>query len=158
MRPIGFILVLAAAAAAAPGVRAGSDAAARRAIQGRYDQFDRAYVKKEFQRVEAVFAPSCRLTRVGDDHSMKATRLLQGMKALSKALTVSQSKTRIVSIAPVKEGFAVRAVWTATSVYAPPGASGSAERPKPKPVSQKYRDTWAKTGQGWQIVQRVIER
>lgn len=150
------LLALASVAPPVVVVRADTAPNAQRLLQARYDQFDRAYMKKDFTAIASFFAPDCTLTLAGEKRSMKAPRVVSGMKALSGSLTVSHAKTRIVSIAPAGDGYIVDAAWTGYSVYAP------ARKAKDDPArrswtKQRYRDTWKKTNRGWQITLRIIQ-
>jgi uncharacterized protein (TIGR02246 family) len=136
-------------------VRADAPQDARRAIQARYDLFNRACMHKDFKTVGEVFTPDCLLTLVSEGRSMKASQMVAGMKALSKSLTVSRAKTQILSMKSTGNGYEVAAVWTGYSVYAP--AKKAVDDPaRQSSTKQNVRDTWQKTDKGWQIVKRLI--
>ena len=137
-------------------VRADAANATRQAIQSRYDRFDRAYMKKDFKSAAQVFTPECVLKLNSEGRTMTAVRVVQGMEAVSKSLTISQAKTRILSVKPIKYGYEVAAVWSGNSAYIP--ANGSKEDPPRRSrAKQTVLDTWKKTDTGWQIAHRVIE-
>ena len=140
----------------APGaVRAASPAEVRVAIQAQYNQFDRAYARKDFKSVGKVFTTDCVLRLKDDNRSMSAPRVIQGMLSVSKALTVSHAQTRIVSVTAQGDKYEVSAVWTGDSVYVP--AKGTQDdKPRSGKTRQAYHDTWRKTKNGWQIAGRII--
>ncbi|MGI4791846.1 MAG: nuclear transport factor 2 family protein [Janthinobacterium lividum] len=149
-------IVLSALVLSPSHVYAQSQADVRQAIQARYDQFDRAYMKKDFPSVGKVFTPDCVMELQGEGRSMNAPRVIKGMRAVSKFLTVSHAKTRIVSVKPQGSAYAVSAVWTGDSSYIP--AKGAQDdRPRHSRTQQAYLDTWKKTGTGWQIAHRSIQ-
>src|SRR5690349_1141427 len=137
-------------------VRANDEKDARQAIQARYNQFDSAYMKKDFKSVAEVFAPDCNMKLVGEGRPMKASRVVKGMVALSRSLTISHSRTRIVSLSSVGDHLEVNAVWTGESAYT--SANHSKEDPSRRAkAKQVLHDTWARTDRGWQITRRIIE-
>jgi hypothetical protein len=157
MKPHRFLSVLLALVFVLPVVvRADAVQDARRAIQSRYDQFDRAYMKKDFRTVAEVFTPKCMLKLSGEGRSMSASRVIQGMEALSRSLTISHARTQILSVNAAGTEYEVTAVWTGNSTYVP--VSKSKEDPARRSrTKQNVRDTWQKTDKGWQIRQRIIE-
>ncbi len=158
MKRIGLVLGLLVAIAAPTFAAAGTVREARRAIQARYEQFDRAYMKKDFVGVGDVFDPACTLQGTGETKvPMKAERLVRNMKVMSSRLTVTRAKTRIVSIKSVGDAYEVSAVWTGHSTYTPPAGSVD-DPPRSGDTEQTVTDTWKKSPQGWHIVKRVIQR
>lgn len=137
-------------------VHANDESDARQAIQCRYDKFDSAYMKKEFTGVAEVFSPECTMRLVGEGRTLKALSVIKGMKSVSRSLTVSHARTRILSLKPAGSHFEVAAVWTADSVYSPTNHSKE-DPPRRSRAKQMFQDTWAKTGSGWQITGRIIE-
>ena len=140
-----------------PGpVCAQAPAGVRQAIQARYNQFDRAYMQKDFRSVGEVFTGGCLMKLQSENRSMKAPRVIQGMQAVSKSLTVTHARTRILSVQPEGAAYAVSAVWSGDSSYlAVRGAQD--DHPRRGRTQQTFRDTWKKTGAEWQIVQRIIQ-
>ncbi|HLK55307.1 MAG TPA: nuclear transport factor 2 family protein, partial [Chthonomonadaceae bacterium] len=136
----------------------GADAVqdAQRAIQSRYDQFDRAYMNKDFKSVAEVFTSDCVLKLQSEGRTMSAPRVIKGMEALSTSLTISHAKTHINAIIATRSGFEVNATWTAHSDYIPTFRSQE-DHPRRSRVKQTYHDTWKKTDKGWQIAYRTIE-
>jgi hypothetical protein len=158
MRRIAFALSLAAIIAASAPLRAAPEQEARKAIQARYDEFNRAYMKKDFKAVADVFDPECMLKTKGEgSRSMKVERMLEDMQAVSQRLTVSNAKTRIVSIKAVGDAYEVSAAWTGESSYVPPKGSKD-DPPRSGKTEQTTSDTWKRSEKGWRIVQRVLER
>jgi hypothetical protein len=78
------------------------------------------------------------------------------MAALSKGLTVSNAKTRIVSIEAKGEEFVVVATWEGDSKYVSPVEGSKEDPPRKGKGRQAYRDTWKRTENGWQITNRDI--
>ena len=156
MKAIQLIAGLMFLAAVSSLVHADTDKYARQAIQARYNQFDKAYMHKDFKQVEEILTPNCRFVLSGEGRSISTPKFLEGVKAMSKALTVSHARTRIVSLKATREGFETSVLWTGSSLYAPPPAMRQEAHPKPKNVSQSFRDTWRKTDKGWQISQRIL--
>lgn len=131
-------------------------AGVRQAIQARYNQFDHAYMRKDFQSVGKVFTADCVLRLESENRTMSAPRVVLGMQAVSKALTVSHARTRILSVQPQGAAYAVSAIWTGDSSFTPaPGTQD--DQPRHGKTQQTYQDTWKKTGAAWQIVQRIIK-
>ena len=128
----------------------------RTAIQARYDQFDRAYMRKDFKGVGSIFTAGCLLKLKGENRSMTAPRAVQGIQAVSKALTVTHAVTHIVSVTAQGDAFLVSAVWSRDSAYVPPVGTQD-DKPRHGKTHQAYSDTWRKTKNEWQIVQRIIE-
>lgn len=155
MKPLGFIGGLVALAVVAGSVHAETEKDANKAIQSRYHQFDKAYMSKDFPRIEEVFTPDCRFFLRDEGRSITTPKFMEGVKALSKALTVIHEKTRIVSLKATKEGWEASVIWSGESIYSPPGQERQTP-PKPQKVMQSYRDTWKKTEKGWQIARRII--
>jgi hypothetical protein len=157
MKPHPFFSVLLTLVFVLPVVvRADAVQDARQAIQSRYDQLDRAYMKKDFKTVTEVFTPKCMLRLNGEGRSMSASRVIKGMEALSRSLTISHARTHILSVNAAGTEYEVIAVWTGESTYVP--VSKSKEDPaRHSRTKQNVRDTWQKTDQGWQIRQRIIE-
>ena len=129
---------------------------ARRSIQARYDQFDRSYMKKDFKGVSEVFTPECIFKLNGEGRSMAAIRVIKGMEAVSKNLTISHARTRILSVKSTPKGLEISAAWTGDSAYAPSVASKD-DPPRRAKVKQTVHDTWKQTEKGWQIIGRVIQ-
>jgi hypothetical protein len=151
-----LLLLVAVVALSQGGVGADAGQDAKRAIQSRYDQFDRAYMRKDFKTVAQVFTPKCMMKLNGEGRSMSAARVIQGMEALSRSLTISHARTHILSVNLVGTEYEVTAIWTGNSTYIP--VSQSKEDPARRTrTKQNVRDTWQKTDKGWQIRQRIIE-
>lgn len=157
MRIIRLFAALLALVAVAPLARADADKEARKGIQARYDQFDRAYMKKDFKSVGEVFAPDCVLKLSSENRTMQISRVFQGMQVVSKSLTVSHAKTQIASLKALEGGYEVDAIMTGDTVYAPPIVSKE-DPPRRAKTRQLVHDTWKKTKKGWQIVRRIIEK
>ena len=157
MKPHQFSSVLLALVFILPGVvRADPVQETRRVIQSRYDQFDRAYMKKEFKAVAEIFAPKCMMKLNGEGRSMSARRVIKGMEALSNSLTISHARTHILSVKTSGSEYEVIAVWTGESTYVP--VSKSKEDPaRRSKTKQNVCDIWQKTDNGWQIRQRIIK-
>ena len=157
MKPYPLFSVLLALAFVLPiAVRADPAQDARQAIQSRYDQFDRAYMKKNFKTLAEGFTPKCRMKLNGEGRSMSASGVIQGMEALSRSLTISHARTHILSVKATGTEYEVIAVWSGDSAYVP--LSKSKEDPARRSrTKQNVRDTWQKTDKGWQIRQRIIE-
>jgi ketosteroid isomerase-like protein len=135
--------------------RAESEREAQKAIQARYNEFDRAYMRKDFAKVREVFTPDCVFHLGTEGRSMKAERALKGMEALSKALTVSHAKTVVSSVNAKGRDFDVVAIWSGDSKYVPVSKSKE-DPPRQAKTKQAYRDRWKKTQKGWQITDRII--
>ena len=150
-------LLLVLGLSALPGVvRANDDPDARESIQLRYNLFNTAYMNKDFKTIAGIFSPKCSMKLVGEGRSMAIAKVMKGMESVSKSLTVSHAKTRIVSFRKSADGHCqVDAVWTANSDYSP--VNHSKEDPARHSKSkQMYRDTWEPTSTGWQITGRII--
>src|SRR5262249_32005101 len=151
-------LSLAASIAAFSPVRAETELDARKAIQARYDEFNRAYMQKNFKALADVFDPDCKVNTNGEgSKSMKVDRMLQTMQVVSQRLTVSHAKTRIVSIKAVDHNYEVIAVGTGDSSYVPPKGTKD-DPPRSGKTEQTTSDTWKKSEKGWRIVKRVLQR
>jgi ketosteroid isomerase-like protein len=156
MRRLGVALCAVAILVTLPIARAETEKDAHSAIQARYDEFNRAYMKKDFKAVAAVFDPECSVTFKNGKKSIKSAVLVQSMQAVSSRLTVSHATTRIVSIKADGDAYVVAAVWTGDSSYVPPLGSKD-DPPRSSKTEQSVSDTWKKSGKGWRIVQRIIE-
>src|SRR5215470_278446 len=64
-------------------VSADRESDARPKIQSRYDQFNKAYTKKDFKTVSEIFSPDCVMKLNSEGRSMKASRAIMFMKAVS---------------------------------------------------------------------------
>lgn len=149
-----MLVVLSAVLAA--GAIAQGDSAARKAIQSRYDDYNRAYMKKDFKKVGEMFSSDCVFFLGGEGRSMKASRALKGMEAMAGSLTIKNAKTRIVSIVAKGEQYEVVAAWSGHSNYVSSIKGSKEDPPRQADSKQAYRDTWKKTDKGWQIVGRII--
>ena len=156
MRWTWFALGLAAIVAAPAVVRAQSEREVQTAIQARYDEYNRAYMKKDYKALAEVFDPAFTLKSKGEGSgSMKLAPMLQRMELVSQRLTVSNAKTRIVSIKAVGDAYEVSAVWTGDSSYVPPKGSQD-DPPRSGKAEQTFTDTWKKSEKGWWIVERRL--
>lgn len=141
----------------APGAAcAKSEDEARSAIEARYEDYNRAYMAKDYKALAEIFDPEFVLKSKGEGPgAMKRDVMLQRMQFMAQRLTISNAKTAIVSIKAVGDAYEVSAHWTGDSSYVPPKESLDDPSRRAK-TEQDSVDTWKKTPQGWRLVQRVL--
>lgn len=133
-----------------------SEQEAQAAIAARYEDYNRAYMAKDYKALAEIFDPEFVLTSKGEGPaSMTRDVMLQRMQAMSQRLTISNAKTTIVSIKAVGDAYEVSTHWTGDSSYVPPKESPDDPARRAR-TEQAAVDTWKKTPQGWRLVQRVL--
>jgi ketosteroid isomerase-like protein len=149
---VGLAALLAASAAACSQ----PEADARSAIEARYEEYNRAYMAKDYEALAEIFDPAFVLNSDGEGPgAMKRDVMLQRMQFMSQRLTISNARTRIVALKPVGDAYEVTAEWTGDSAYVPLQESPD-DPARRASTEQDSIDTWKKTPQGWRLVRRVL--